>query len=254
MSVVLVEDREGVRTITLNRPEKRNALTAEVQDLVTAALTEVDGVRVIVLRGAGDAFCAGMDIDALQASVGMTTEAQQVEAERTARMFKALWACPVPTIAAVQGPAIAGGTGLATLCDFTIAASEAKFGYTEARIGFVPALVSAYLVQQVGEKVARALLLSARMFGAEEALRLGLVREVVPRESLGERAESLTRELLALSPQSLRDTKRMLISQAQPALDAMLAISMEANAAGRRNEDFREGVSAFLEKCKPVWK
>lgn len=254
MSVVLVEDRDGVRTITLNRPEKRNALTAEVQDALTMALLDMSGVRIVVLRGAGDAFCAGMDMEALKASVAMSAEAQQVEAERTARMFRAVWACPVPTIAAVRGPAVAGGTGLATLCDFTLATPDAKFGYPEPRIGFVPALVSAYLVQQVGEKVTRGLLLSARVFGADEALRMGMVNEVVVREELDMRVAALVQELLALSPQSLRDTKRMLITQSQDRLDAMLAVGMDANAAARRNEDFQEGVSAFLEKRKPVWK
>src|SRR6201999_1882478 len=127
----------------------------------------------------------------------------RVEAERIARMFRALYDCDLPTIAVVRGPAVAGGAGLATLCDFTLATPDAKFGYTEARIGFVPALVSAYLALQIGDKQARALLLSAKLFDAAEAHRLGLVNEVVAPEELSARAEALAVELLRNSPESL---------------------------------------------------
>jgi methylglutaconyl-CoA hydratase len=169
-------------------------------------------------------------------------------------MFRALWECDVPTIAVVQGAAVAGGTGLATMCDFTLATPEARFGYTEARIGFVPALVSAYLRLQVGDKIVRELLLSARIFGADEALRLGLVSEVIVRERLRARTLELAAELMRNSPQSLRATKQLLRAQQREWLESALALAMEANAAGRQTEDFREGVAAFLEKRKPRWK
>src|SRR5579875_3054003 len=197
MSLVRVEDEGGVRTITLNRPEKRNALTPELQDELIAAVdgAENAAARVVVLAGEGEAFCAGLDLGVLREMGALTAEQHRAEAARVARMFRALWECDLPTIAVVQGPAIAGGTGLATMCDFTLAAPEARFGYTEVRIGFVPALVSAYLSLQVGAKVARELLLSARIFDADEARRLGLVTEVVARDGLRGRAAELAQQL-----------------------------------------------------------
>lgn len=255
MSLVRVEDEGGVRTITLNRPEKRNALTPELQDQLTAALEGADdaGARVVLIAGEGEAFCAGLDLAVLREMAGFTTEQHRIEAARVARMFRAVWECDLPTIAVVQGPAIAGGTGLATMCDFTIAAPEAKFAYTEVRIGFVPALVSAYLSLQVGAKVARELLLSARIFDAEEARRLGLVTEVVAPEGLRARAAELAQQLMANSPEGMRATKRLLRAQQRDWMRTAQELAMEANAEGRQTADFREGVASFLEKRKPVW-
>lgn len=256
MSLVRVEDDGAVRTLTLNRPEKRNALTPELQEELIAAIESAEDVaaRVVVLAGEGEAFCAGLDLGVLREMAGMTPEQHRIEAARVARMFRAVWECDLPTIAVVQGPAIAGGTGLATMCDFTIAAPEARFGYTEVRIGFVPALVSAYLSLQVGAKVARELLLSARIFDAEEARRLGLVTEVVPRERLQARAAELAGELMRNSPEGMRATKRLLRAQQQDWMARALELAMKANAEGRQTADFREGVASFLEKRKPVWK
>jgi len=256
MSLVRIEDECGVRTITLNRPEKRNALTPELQEELIAALegAEDAGARVVVIAGEGEAFCAGLDLGVLHEMAGRSAPDHRIEAARTAKMFRAVWECDLPTIAVVQGPAIAGGTGLATMCDFTLAAPEARFGYTEVRIGFVPALVSAYLSLQVGAKVTRELLLSARIFDAEEARRLRLVTEVVPRDVLRTRASELAAELMRNSPEGMRATKGLLRSQQRQWMDGALELSMEANAEGRQTADFREGVASFLEKRKPVWK
>ncbi|MES2393670.1 MAG: enoyl-CoA hydratase-related protein [Acidobacteriota bacterium] len=256
MSTVRVEDEGGVRTITLNRPERRNALNVEMQEELIVALKAAEdaGARVVVLCGEGEAFCAGLDLAVLKEMAGKSAEQHREEAERTAWMFRTLWDLDVPTIAVVQGAAVAGGTGLATICDFTLAAPEAKFGYTEARIGFVPALVSAYLGMQVGDKVARGLLLSARIFGADEALRLGLVNEIVAGDGLKVRAYELAAELMRNSPESLRATKRLLRMQQEEQLASALELAMEANAASRLTADFREGVASFVEKRKPVWK
>ena len=256
MALVRVEDDGGVRTITLNRPEKRNALTPELQEELTVALegAEGAGARVVVIAGEGEAFCAGLDLGVLREMAGKSAAEHHAEASRTAKMFRAVWECDLPTVAVVQGPAIAGGTGLATMCDFTIAAPEARFGYTEVRIGFVPALVSAYLSLQVGAKVAHELLLSARIFDAEEARRLGLVSEIVPREGLRVRGAALAAELTRNSPEGMRATKRLLRAQQLGWMETALELSMEANAQGRQTADFREGVASFLEKRKPVWK
>ena len=256
MGTVRVEHERGVRTITLNRPERKNALVPEMMDELAAALRDAEaaGARVVVLQGEGEAFCSGLDLAVLREMAGFTPEQHRVEAHRVAGMFRALWECDVPTIALVRGPAIAGGTGLATLCDFTLAAPEAKFGYTEVRIGFIPALVSAYLAVQVGDKVARGLLLSARLFGAEEAESLGLVSELVAAEGLRARGEELCAELMRNSPESLRATKRLLRAQRRDWLDTALELALEANAASRETADFREGAASFVEKRPPVWR
>ena len=256
MSLVRVEDAGGVRTLTLNRPERRNALTPELMEELIAALAgaEAAGARVVLLRGEGEAFCAGLDLEVLRASAGKSTEEHRVDAERVSRMFRALYECDVPTVALVQGAAVAGGTGLAMVCDFTLAAPDAQFGFTEARIGFVPALVSAYLGLLVGEKVARDLLLTARLFRGDEAHRLGLVTEVVSRDALDARAEELVQALLRKSPESLRATKRLLRAQQRAWLEDAVTLASDANAASRQTADFREGIASFLEKRKPVWR
>jgi len=209
--------------------------------------------RVLVFAGAGDAFCSGLDLSALQSMNGKTAVEHRADAERIARLFRMLYGLPVPTIAAVHGAAIAGGTGLATICDFTLATPAAKFGFTEARIGFVPAVVSAYLALQIGDKRSRDLLLTGRIFDASEAYRLGLVNEVVAPENLAERVQSLAETLIANSPEALASTKRLLAAQSKAWLDAAIEAALEANALARETADFREGVAAFLEKRKPVW-
>ncbi len=252
---ILITEEAGIRTITLNRPERRNAMTPEMQQELIAALEEATAgiCRVVVLRGAGDAFCSGLDLSALQGMNDKTAADHRADAERIAKLFLTLYELPKPTIAAVHGPAIAGGTGLATLCDFTLAVPNAKFGYTEARIGFVPALVSAFLALQIGDKRCRDLLLTGRFFDAAEAYRLGLVNEVVQPDALDERVRSLAQVLAANSPQSQAATKRLLAAQNKAWLDAAIALGMDANARARDTADFREGIAAFLEKRKPLW-
>ena len=252
---ILVTEDNGVKTIMLNRPARRNAMTPEMQDELIAALGKAatDPSRVIMLTGAGEAFCAGLDLTHLQAIADKSESEHVADAERIARLFRKLYELPKPTIAVVQGPAIAGGTGLATICDFTLAAPGVKFGFTEVKIGFVPALVSAFLTLQVGEKRARDLLLSGRLFSSEEAEGMGLVNEVIHPEELSERAAALAERLKLNSPQSMAATKRLMARQNQAWLDAAIAHAMTANAEARAMQDFREGVAAFLEKRKPVW-
>ena len=255
-ATILIADKGAVRTITLNRPERRNAMTPQMQLELIAALEEAttSGCRALVLRGAGEAFCSGLDLSALQEINNKTAAEYRADAERIARLFRTLYEVTVPTIAAVRGAAIAGGTGLATICDFTLAEAAAKFGYTEVRIGFVPALVSAFLALQVGDKRARDLVLTGRLFDAAEAHRLGLVNEVLPPDELEGRVEARARTLAANSPAALAATKRLMAAQNKPWLDAAVALAMEAGAQSRETADFREGVAAFLEKRKPVWK
>jgi len=246
----------GVATITLNRPDKRNAISFELIDDLLRGFDEVakSDALVVILTGAGKAFCSGMDLENLKSLLGRSPDENLRDSQTMVRMFRALYEFPKVTIAAVNGPAIAGGTGLALLCDFTLAVPEAKFGYTEVRIGFVPAIVSTFLLRQVGEKQARDLLLTGRIFGAEEAARLGLVNEIVAPEKLMSRSCELAAQLIENSPSSLRATKQLLSDHARNELDTQIDAAVRENAAIRGTADFREGITSFLEKRKPVWK
>jgi len=252
---VLYSESQNIVTITLNRPDKRNAISYELIDDVTSALKQAaqSSAKVVILTGAGSAFSAGMDLENLKGLLGRTPE-QNLEDSRTmAGLFRALYDFPKPTIAAVNGAAIAGGTGLATLCDFTLAVPEARFGYTEVRIGFVPGIVSSYLIANVGEKRARDLLLTGRLFSAEEAYRFGLVTEIVSPDQLMSRALQLAAQLMENSPASLETTKRLLSSYTKEQLDRQLVSAIRENAAVRQTPDFKEGITSFLEKRKPKW-
>jgi methylglutaconyl-CoA hydratase len=244
-----------VATLTLNRPEKRNAISFELIDELIRALDEVakSDAIVLIVTGAGKAFCSGMDLDNLKALLGRTPEQNLQDTQTMVQLFRSLYEFPKVTIAAVNGPAMAGGTGLALLCDFTLAVPDAKFGYSEVRIGFVPAIVSTFLLRQVGEKQARDLLLTGRIFGSEEAGRMGLINEIVPAENLMARARELAALLMENSASSLRATKQLLTDHARMELDAHIAAAVRENAAIRRTADFREGITSFLEKRKPVW-
>jgi methylglutaconyl-CoA hydratase len=250
-------ERDGqVATLTLNRPEKRNAIsTPMIEDLVAALGTaEADkSVRVVILTGAGKAFCSGMDLETLQALAKQTAEQNLADSRRMAKMFHLVYSFPKPLITAVNGAAIAGGCGLATLSDFTLAVPEAKFGYTEVRIGFIPALVSVMLRRQVGEKRARDLLLSGRIIDPAEAFRLGLVTEITPPDGLMKRAREVANTLLEASPTSLALTKRLLLRYDEEQLRRELELATQENAQIRATDDFREGLASFLEKRPPKW-
>ena len=245
----------GIAKITLSRPEKRNALSFQLLDELTRALDEAEhsASEVLILTGAGKAFCAGMDLEELKTLTGKSHAENVEDSKKMARIFRRLYDFPKPTIAAVNGAAIAGGTGLATMCDFTLAVPEAKFGYTEVRIGFVPAIVSSILVWQVGHKIARDLLLTGRIFDAAEAHRLGLVNEIVDTEQLINRSRELASQLMENSPTSLRLTKKLLNGFISAQLDQQIERAVHENAQIRQTADFREGVSSFLEKRKPRW-
>jgi len=245
----------GVASLTLNRPEKRNAISYELIEELLTALSEVaaSSALVLILTGRGKAFCSGMDLGNLKALLGRSAEENRKDSETMARLFRSLAEFRKPTIAAVNGAALAGGCGLATLCDFTLAVPEAKFGYTEVRIGFVPAIVSTFLLRQIGEKSARELLLTGRIISAEEAHRLGMVNEIVAPENLLTRARELAEQLMENSPLSIAATKRLLSEYVGGERDRQIRSAIRENAAIRETEDFREGVTSFLEKRKPRW-
>ncbi|MGB2624827.1 MAG: enoyl-CoA hydratase-related protein [Candidatus Acidiferrum sp.] len=250
-----LETSGELATLTINRPEKRNAISERMISEMQSALDAIESshARVAILTGAGKCFCAGMDLEML-ATIATQSAAENMEdSRRLAKMFRRIWSFSKPLIAAVNGAALAGGCGLATLCDFTIAVPEAKFGYTEVRIGFLPAIVSVFLTRQIGDKHARDLLLTGRLVEAAEAKALGLITEIVPREHLLERAHELADVLISASPVSLTRAKRLLTSAAAASVDADLERAILENARIRCTADFKEGLASFLEKRKPVW-
>ncbi len=252
----LTLDYDGaVATITLARPEKRNAITPQMIAEILAALDEIEkrSARAVIITGSGKAFCAGMDLEGLQALARQSPGQNLEDSRRMANLFHRIYAFPKPVIAAVNGAAIAGGCGIATLADFTLAVPEAKFGYTEVKIGFIPALVSVFLRRQIGEKRSRDLLLSGRIMDAAEAYRMGLVTEIVPAEGLIARTREMAATILAASPTSVGRTKRLLVESDEAALKEELERAIRENADIRSTADFREGLAAFLEKRPPNW-
>src|ERR1700682_3232288 len=212
MYETLLLDISGkLATLTLNRPDKRNAISAAMISELQSALDAIEKshARVGILTGSGKAFSAGMDLEMLAALAKQSPTENQEDSRRMAKMFRRIWSFSKPLIAAVNGAALAGGCGIATLCDFTLSVPEAKFGYTEVKIGFLPAIVSVFLTRQIGDKQARNLLLTGRLIQAAEALGLGLIPEIVPRERLLERAHELADVLIAASPVSLTRAKRL---------------------------------------------
>jgi methylglutaconyl-CoA hydratase len=241
--------------ITLARPDKRNAISTQMIEDLLASLAEVQSssARVGILTGEGKAFCSGMDLDELRAIATRSPVEHLEDSRRMARLFRTVYSFPKPLIAAVNGHALAGGCGLATLADFTISVPDAKFGYTEVRIGFIPALVSVFLRRQIGEKRTRDLALTGRLFDAAEAREMGLVNLVVAAEELMAEARKLAATLIAASPTSLARTKRLLVQFSEGDLDREISMAIQENADIRSTADFREGLASFPEKRTPKW-
>src|SRR5258708_4248058 len=204
-STLLLEITGNLATITLNRPEKRNAISTQMMAELQTALDAIEKshARVAIVTGSGKAFCAGMDLDMLAAIAKQSPAENQEDSRRIAKLFRRIWSFPRPLIGAINGAAYAGGCGIATLCDFTIAVPEAKFGYTEVKIGFLPAIVSVFRTSHIREQRCRDLLLTGRIIEAAEAKEFGLVSEIVPAERLMERAHELADQLIPPSPTTL---------------------------------------------------
>jgi methylglutaconyl-CoA hydratase len=254
-TTIQTETDGTLAVITLNRPDKRNAISAAMINELLSALKDVESGsdRVAIITGAGKAFCAGMDLEALKSLATQSPEQNLADARRTAGFFRRLWSFPKPLIAAVNGAALAGGCGIATLCDFTLAVPEAKLGYTEVRVGFLPALVSMFLERQVGEKPARDLFLTGRIIDAAEAKAIGLVTKIVAAEQLLAAARDLAATLIANSPGSVQATKRLLVRASEAEVDRRIELAVAESVAIRSTPDFREGLAAFLEKREPRW-
>jgi methylglutaconyl-CoA hydratase len=256
MNTIRITCEERWAWIHLNRPERRNALNNELLNELGQALEALEAraeVRVVIVTGEGKAFCSGLDLEELQRMHQKSFEESLADSRLYAGLLKRIYRYPKPVIAALNGPAIAGGCGLASVCDLVVAARSARLGYTEAKIGFVGAIVSYFLVRKAGERAARDLLLTARLVDAEEACRIGLVNEVVDDRDLLARVRQLAQQLSTNSTQSIRASKALLARIASSDLDEALDHACELNARSRSSADCIEGVAAFLEKRPPKW-
>jgi methylglutaconyl-CoA hydratase len=250
-----IEDRIGF--VILNRPEKRNALSPGMIQGLIGAFAEMEqnpDVKVVVLKAQGEVFCAGADLDYLQQMQNFSFEENLADSHRLKELFSQIYEFPKVVIAQIQGHALAGGCGLVTVCDFAFAGFEAKFGFTEVKIGFVPALVSVFLSEQIGMALATELLLSGKLITASKAAELGLITAEVTPDLLDRKTLDFAQNLISGNASfSMQETKRLLRSLGQKSRQEALDRAAEANAKARSHGDCVKGISAFLSKTKPEW-
>lgn len=243
--------------ITLNRPEKRNALSYEVVTELKEAFTEAsqdDGIKVVVLKANGKAFCAGADLAYLQQLQENTYEENLEDSNHLKELFYQIYTLDKVVIAQVQGHAIAGGCGLVSVCDFAFTVPEAKFGYTEVRIGFIPAIVKVFLLRKIGEMKSKELLLTGELINADEAKAYEIVNKVVSASELEETVEDFANMLISKnSKQSMAFTKQMIAKVQSMPLEEGLQYAAEMNAHARASEDCQRGIAAFLNKEEVKW-
>ncbi len=255
---LIYEVTDRIAFLTLNRPDKRNALTPTLIAELTDALEQAEqdpSVKLIILQGAGKAFCAGLDLEMLEKLAQNSTMKNLYDSESIAGLFKKIYANKKLTIAKVHGVAVAGGCGIATSADIVIADSEhARFGYTETRIGFVPAIVAVLILRKTRHAGVRELLLRANLISADEALRLGLINYSVPSNELNNFTRNLAEELLNnVSATSIELTKKLLSAVETMSLDDAIEFAISLNALSRTTDDLKKGIRAFLNKEKPQW-
>lgn len=251
-STILYEQQHTIVTITLNRPDKRNSFNKTLMSELHGAILRAgadESVKTLILRGAGKVFCAGMDLSYLQEIAKNSVMENKQDSMMFRSLLHSLYTCPKATIAQVHGAAIAGGCGLASVCDIVVAGREkALFGYSEVKIGFVPAIVSVYAMQKIGGTQARRLLLTAENINAEEAFRLGLVTMVVDDEELAAKTMEVAQIAAANSSSAIGITKELLANIPGMSTNAALDYACSLNAIARTTDDFRAGIARFLEK------
>lgn len=255
--LVLYSVNQRIATISLNRPEKRNALNPELVAQLTAAFlmaSDDTSVKVVILKANGLTFSAGADLAYLQQLQQNTFEENLADSENIKNLFTTIYYLPKVVIAQVEGHAIAGGCGLATVCDITFSIPEANFGYTEVKLGFVPAIVSCFLLYKVSETIARKILLSGSLFTAQEALDYGLITFVTNKEEISLNVNNFALNLCnESSANSLRVTKQLIGQITKPELEKSLKEAVLINARVRESEDFKKGIAAFISKEKINW-
>jgi methylglutaconyl-CoA hydratase len=252
---VAVQDR--IARITLTRPEVRNAFNDAVIQELKAAFESVGAngdVRAVVLAAEGPAFCAGADLNWMRRMADYTRDENLADAGQLAAMLKAIYACPKPTIAAVQGDVFAGGMGLVVACDMAVSVRTATYCLSEVKLGLIPATISPYVIRAMGARAAHRYFLTAERFSAEEAHRIGFVHELVDADALEAKVAELSQALVSASPAAVRACKRLVQDVAErPIDDALIAATVEGIADIRASDEGREGVASFLQKRQPAW-
>ncbi|WP_170340387.1 crotonase/enoyl-CoA hydratase family protein [Ruegeria arenilitoris] len=255
-TISISTDLRGVATLTLNRPEKHNAMSAQmIAELTRAAaqLGETNDVRVVVLTGAGKSFCAGGDLGWMQAQMAADPETRFVEARKLAEMLNALNTLPKPLIGALQGNAFGGGVGMAAVCDVAVGVDSLKMGLTETRLGLIPATIGPYVIARMGEARARRVFMSARLFDAAEAVDLGLLARAVPADELDAAIEAEVQPYLSCAPGAVASAKALVRNLGPRIDDAVIDHTIRALVDRWETDEAREGIGAFFDKRKPSW-
>ena len=255
-NTIKIIEENNIAILTLNRPNKRNSLNREMVKEIKGALSTLkgnDNISALVITGEGKAFCAGADLSYLQTLLEATYEENLKDSLELKDMYYNLYTFPKPTVAMVNGPAVAGGCGLVNVCDFVFSVDNAKFGYPEVKIGFLASIVSIFLAQSIGERNAKKLLLTGDLISAEQALDIGLVDQIVSEKDLKSFCVNYLNKLRDNSSQSIDNTKKLFYDIIFDDLNNKLLKACEFNAHSRNTNDFKEGISSFLEKRKPNW-
>jgi methylglutaconyl-CoA hydratase len=255
VSTILISHAGPVTTVTLNRPDVRNAFNEElIADLTTwAEAAGASGTRVAVLAGAGKVFSAGADLTWMSKMAGASRDENVRDAQAMARMFEALNSLPLPLIGRVHGAALGGGVGLAAVCDIVVSSDDTVFGFTEAKLGIVPAVISPYAVAKIGQSAARELFLTAARFTASRALSLGLVHAVAPVDELDAVVDGYVREILTSAPRAIAGAKSLIAAVSHQPPGELSDLTAEAIAEHRVSAEGQEGMRAFLDKRKANW-
>lgn len=249
-------DERGVATLLLNRPDKHNALSSAMIGELTDATERLGhdpAVRVVVLAGAGESFCAGGDLGWMKEQIAADGAARAREAKKLALMLNALNLLPKPLIGRVQGNAFGGGIGMMAVCDVAVGAAGARFGLTETRLGLIPATIGPYVLARMGEAMARRVFMSARLFGAEEAVTLGLLARAVAAETLDEAVEGEVKPYLACAPGAVAEAKALARRFGPPIDEAAIALSIDALVRRWESPEAEEGIAAFFDRRRPGW-
>lgn len=253
----LIIQTGAVATVTLNRPEVRNAFNDEVIVELTAAFTQLGQdpqVRAIVLAASGPAFCAGADLNWMRRMADYSHAENLLDAAQLAEMLRVIYTCPKPTVARIQGDVVAGGMGLVAACDMAVSVDTANFSLSEVKLGLYPATISPYVIRAMGARAAHRYFLTAERFDAVEALRIGFVHSVVPAGQLDEQVAEITKALVNASPNAVKECKTLLIDVAGKDIDAtLIAHTVQGIASMRASAEGKEGVQSFLQKRKPSW-
>lgn len=251
----IVSKPKGVKEVWMNRPDLHNAFNAELIEEMIAAFESFQkdaSLRLVILSGKGASFCAGADLNWMKSMKSYTQEENFKDAKRLAKLFSVINDCDVPVLGRVNGSALGGGVGLVSVCDYVVSVKDALFGFTEVRLGLIPAVISPYCISKIGESHARAWMLSGERFGANEAHRMGLVHEVVETQDLDQKFEEVTKKFLAAGPEAAREAKK-LVKGVVKNLKASEDFTCELISKRRVSAEGQEGMRALLEKDKPSW-